>query len=503
MPKWGADIAAAALRAGMGDPKMPPMRPEPPAMKSPNDAPKALQLIAPPPPTPEAISASNTLWKTLHKSSTWNYSKLFDGTTVSADVQIDAVRWHNELNDGKLTMEDIAEGYKAMTGRELRGIEIDDRIPTASDIQILASQAEAYFKQFRDIAPVAKKATTFATLEKEEKKPRLLMSVPRQPITTSCKSGMDTLHHWCALKQTLESLGAEIIQLDPKRPRATRVDLDEQLEIFTRDPVIVMDDRKIALVPDFAAMKKEGREIPEDPHVPAMVAELRKQGYKIQPYKGRTQGGDVIYDAERKLILVGLDRAGFDVNRCFTADDATAMEELTGCKVIRVKRMAYKFYHLDTAIGQLPGGKYLINPIVTDDATYKEIKTHIGEKNIIELPREEERYCSNLIAVGKTLVMPSCSEALEKQLVDAKFTVVTPEKVGLPAGAWDILNGSVHCMTQQVMRDIKITDKEAYAGVLSSLASADARKKETDLTTDASSLVSFAYHNSRATLRTK
>jgi N-dimethylarginine dimethylaminohydrolase len=424
--------------------------------------PPVMPVVPPPVPlTPEAIKASNIMWKALCKSGTWDYSKLFMGRNVSVGLSINATQF-NEFLDGKLTMLEIAEGYRAMTGQNLLDIAVDARLPEQEDIQAVASQIETHFFNFRDIGKVGEKASILRTVKEGEAPQRLLMAIPRQPVPTTCKEGTDRLHHWCALQRTLQSLGASVINLDPMRPRAVPHIDAESLEIFTRDPVLVLHDRKEVLVPDFAAMAAEGRPMSFDPHVPAMVNELMREGYTAKHYKGHTQGGDFIYDPHNKLILVGLDMAGFDVNNRFTAADAKAMEKLTGCKVIRVKRMAYKLYHLDTAIAPLPGGKYLINPAVTDDKTYAQIKQIIGEKNIIEIPREEERYVANLIAVGNSLVMPACGEELEKRLKKEGFTVVTPEKVGLPAGAWDIQLGSVHCMTQQVRRNEKETEGKSF-----------------------------------------
>jgi hypothetical protein len=227
-------------------------------------------------------------------------------------------------------------------------------------------------------------------------------------------------------------------------------------------------------------MEKEFRPGRPDPHLPAMEKELKKQGYKIEKYKGYTQGGDFIYDPQRKLILVGIGMAGFDINRTFTEEDAKALGKQTGCEVIRVKRTSYKHYHLDTAISVLPNGKWLITPRVTDEATYKKLQAKVGAGNIIDIPVEEERYFANLIAVGRTLVMPSCSTPMKQRLEQEGLKVLTPEMVGLPSGAWDIRQGAVHCMTQQAMLWLKENDKDAYNSLMSSPEFRNSWRKKLD-----------------------
>ncbi len=46
--------------------------------------------------------------------------------------------------------------------------------------------------------------------------------------------------------------------------------------------------------------------------------------------------------------------------------------------------------------------------------------------------------------------MPHCSAELEKTLKEKGLDVVTPEKMGLPAGSWNFEDGAIHCATLQI-----------------------------------------------------
>ncbi len=455
MKHWAREIALATALAGLQG-EAGAQEPTPRAMVAPMPQASIKTLSSQRKafkPNANEIAGSQKLWKAVLGASEWNYGRLFSGDVLEVGLKLDAAKLLAVIDDQRMSMREVADGYKVVTGQELLEIAIDGRAPDLADVEAVAAQMEKAFRSFGSTARVGKKAEAFRTVGKEEKKPRLLMSLPRQPTIASCANGMDHQEHWCALKQVLESLGAEVVQLDAGRaPKGSNKD-DQSLEVFTRDPVLVLHDPKLVLVPDFQSMQKEFRAMDADPHVADMVGALKKLEYTVSKYSGYTQGGDMVYDPVRRLILVGLGRAGFEVNRRFTQDDADVMSKITGCKVIRIKRMSAHFYHLDTAIVPLPMGKYLINPACLEEKAFQELQTLIGRENIIEIPREEQRFFANLMAAGNTLVMPSCSEALEKALMDEGFKVVTPEKIGLPTGAWDILQGAVHCMTQQVKRD--------------------------------------------------
>jgi N-dimethylarginine dimethylaminohydrolase len=417
-----------------------------------------------------------SLWNAIRPA--WGYSRITrpDGTT-SFGVTIDPVRLHAELQEPpdryteRLTNRQIAAAYQEMTGQSLNGFPIDDNHPTVANVRLVASGMEQYFNQLQQTPTTAVAAAAEArTLPMDapvEQRTRFIMSTPREPLE-SFEQTRDRLRHWAALRQTVEAVGGRVILMEPTR---AAVSARRNLEIFTRDPVIVLDDRRIALVPSDDALPRngEGALTLSAHHIPDMVNELRQRDYTIRQYSGYAEGGDVVYDRQRRLILVGYDAQAAPGSQRFTAEDAASMARQTGCTVMRVPRTSQHFYHLDTAIGVLPDGQYLINPTCTDQATLTALRNRVGADNIVEVDRNERRYVSNMVTVGNTLIMPACSPALANRLSDLGYTTVTPETVGLPAGAWDIQRGSVHCMTQEAMLNIRSRDPDAYASLLRTL----------------------------------
>jgi N-dimethylarginine dimethylaminohydrolase len=272
--------------------------------------------------------------------------------------------------------------------------------------------------------------------------PRFLMCRPQHfAVTYSINPWMDprvwaesgeALHaaaarQWEGLYRTLLARGAavEAIEPAPELP-----DL-----VFTANAAVVLDRR--AVLARFLHPERQC----EQPVFAAGFRALQARGLIDEimelPEGVTLEGaGDCIWDRWRGLFWMGYG---------FRSDVAAsrAIEERLGVRCLPLALADPSFYHLDTAFCPLPGGNILYYPEAFTAAALNFIHDHVPPAQRIPLDRADAaRFAANAVCFDQTLVLSSCSEALQRALEERGYTVAkTPLQTFLRSG------GSACCLT--------------------------------------------------------
>ena len=237
-------------------------------------------------------------------------------------------------------------------------------------------------------------------------------------------------------------------------------------QVFTRDPLIVNHRKKEVYLPDF------------DATYPKLIAEhtagqlefmehYKKLGYTIISAHMSTEGGDIqpylSNKGERQELWIGSHLARED-GRLLTAfakeqeldilllPQPIAIEErIRGQTKPITNAVDPRFYHLDTFFSALPNGEVLIYEPATTKEACDNLKKRVGEENYIPITEDDAAFmATNLVSVGRTLIMPHCSKTLQDMLEARGYQIVSPETLGLPENFFRFQNGASHCMTNEL-----------------------------------------------------
>lgn len=198
-------------------------------------------------------------------------------------------------------------------------------------------------------------------------------------------------------------------------------------------------------------------------------------------------GGNVFYDKNRGIYFVGAkktddisDEVFYDTLHQFTS----ALELASGTRVVSVpfvKNIGINgnsfFYHLDLIMNLTNDGKMIVYPDVIEASAYAQVKKLVGEENLIEVDAETaEKYGLNFVSTNHVLVMPACSEAVEKQLMQNGYSVLTPAKLGLGDTAFKFFDAGPHCITLDQYHDI--APQQKIVNILNDFAEGDISGEE-------------------------
>jgi N-dimethylarginine dimethylaminohydrolase len=227
-----------------------------------------------------------------------------------------------------------------------------------------------------------------------------------------------SMEQWAQLVGNLEEAGATVETIEP-------VDSLPDM-VFTANAGLVWGDR---FVPSrFKHQERSG----EEPHYERW---FRTHGWRVVPLDGRPYfegAGDALPFRDRIV-------AGYRIRSEFDAH--TALAKVLDVEVLSVELTDPRFYHLDLTFCPLDEQRALVVPEAWDEYGREVIKAIVPEP--IALTHEESlAFCANSIVVGDTVVMPSCTQRLGRELERAGFTVVvSPVDEFLKAG------GGVRCLT--------------------------------------------------------
>ena len=226
------------------------------------------------------------------------------------------------------------------------------------------------------------------------------------------------LTQWEALVATLREAGAEV-EIQP--PVEGLPDL-----VFTANAGLVDGNRFIP-----ARFRHPERQA-ESPYDIAWFREAGSEIVELPELVSHEGAGDALPFAG-KLI------SGYR-----TRSDAAAHAHLSlliGAPVLAVELVDPRFYHLDLTFCPLDDRRAIVNPLGWDAYGNKVIEALVPEPLVLE-DEEALGFVANSVVVGSTIVMPSCSPRIGRQLEAWGFDVaVTPVDEFLKAG------GACRCLT--------------------------------------------------------
>lgn len=226
------------------------------------------------------------------------------------------------------------------------------------------------------------------------------------------------LSQWEALVTTLREAGAEV-EVQP--PVEGLPDL-----VFTANAGLVDGNRFIP-----ARFRHPERQA-ETPHDIAWFRAAGAEIVELPELVSHEGAGDA------------LPFAGKLVSGYRTRSDAAAHSHLSlmiGAPVLAVELVDPRFYHLDLTFCPLDDRRAIVNPLGWDAYGNKVIEALVPEPLVLE-DEEALGFVANSVVVGDTIVMPSCSPRVGRQLEAWGFNVaVTAVDEFLKAG------GACRCLT--------------------------------------------------------
>jgi len=237
---------------------------------------------------------------------------------------------------------------------------------------------------------------------------------------------------WARLHRKLLDLGAAV-ELVP--PAAGLPDL-----VFTANSAIVLD--RTALLARFRHPERQ----PEEAHFEAAVRRLQCHGVidaVIKPPEGLSLegAGDCVFDQTRGLFWMGHGPRSDRRAQAVVADTF-------GVEVVALELADPRFYHMDTALGALPGGEVMYIPGAFTAAGRAEIEARVAAHDRIAIAEKDAiGLAANTVCVGRDLVMPTCGARLRADLGDRGYRVhIVPLPSFLRSG------GAAFCLTLRLDR---------------------------------------------------
>jgi N-dimethylarginine dimethylaminohydrolase len=235
------------------------------------------------------------------------------------------------------------------------------------------------------------------------------------------------VRQWAGLHRTLMANGAAIETIDPEPGLPDLV--------FTANAAVILD-RKALLARFFHPERQR-----EQPVLMAAFRALQARGF-IDDVVEMPEGvalegaGDCIWDRQRGHFWMG---SGYRSE----AAAVKVIEREFGVGCIPLALADPNFYHLDTAFCALSNGDVLYFPGAFTPAALEIIHHHVPTAHRIALDRADAaRFAANAVALGRSVVLSSCSVALRRTLEDRGYKVAkTPLHAFLRSG------GSACCLT--------------------------------------------------------
>ena len=274
---------------------------------------------------------------------------------------------------------------------------------------------------------------------------------------------------WQALQAVLEHSGAQVHTLQPTKWRLG----GERSAMYVRDVGFMVrpDGQSICVLADgnHKLLRQEAGPV---------QGALDALGVGHVPIHGSAEGGNLVSDPSRNVLYWGVNNRnhmrellmkGHDfhpfwrafeyrphaerVNRLkrakpsaealMRANDVltTAPQMQQDGNPMRILPMftkdehAVEFYHLDGALGVLPGGQMVACTPVLSRVSQRVLEA--SGADIYPLSIEEARDgATNIITVGNRIITPSAPSGLKRFYEEHGYEVIDPRSVGLSEGSW-------------------------------------------------------------------
>lgn len=244
-------------------------------------------------------------------------------------------------------------------------------------------------------------------------------------LTRNARRGWDTL------KQTYESLGA---QVHVQTPAKGLPDL-----VFTANAGVVLDHK--VLLARFRPLERQG----EEAHNRRVFETLQQQGVidsiHLMPHGVFFEGaGDALWDAQRGFFWLG-----YGPRSSYEARDT--LQAVFGQPSLSLELVDPRFYHLDTCLCLLSGGEVLYYPKAFSQEGRALIQALAGDQAIEADDIDALHLGVNSVCLGKDVVMGYCSPGLEARLQARGYRV---HRVDLTP--FNQSGGSSYCLTLRLDR---------------------------------------------------
>ncbi len=222
---------------------------------------------------------------------------------------------------------------------------------------------------------------------------------------------------WRGLRETLSALGLEVELVEQER--------DTPDMTFTANAGIAVGERFIPANFRFPERQRE------EAHFTRWFEE---QGYRIEaihePHYWEGEGDVLPGD--------GVVFAGYRFRTEYRALDH--VDELLGCETVRLELTDPRFYHLDTCLAPLGGGRALFYPAAFTTDARAALEQHVGTLIAVS-EHDADRFACNAVLAGETVVLNTGCAQTVRTLRDHGFAVVeTPMDEFIKAG------GSAKCL---------------------------------------------------------
>lgn len=146
--------------------------------------------------------------------------------------------------------------------------------------------------------------------------------------------------------------------------------------------------------------------------------------------------GDALRDDARNMIWCG--------HGWRTGEAAPALlEKIFARRVVPLRLIDPRFYHLDTCFCPLPGGALLYYPAAFDAASREAIEAVVPPRMRIEVDEADARaFACNAVESSGRIVMNDASPKLRRRLLDADLTPIPT-----PLGEFMKAGGGAKCLT--------------------------------------------------------
>ncbi|ATQ69541.1 MULTISPECIES: dimethylarginine dimethylaminohydrolase family protein [Methylosinus] len=230
---------------------------------------------------------------------------------------------------------------------------------------------------------------------------------------------------WETLRRTL----ARTVDIELVTPAAGLPDM-----VFTANAGFTLGDTVV--VSRFSAEERRAEE-------PLFRAHFAAQGFNLAPWPQDIAfegAGDALIDRAQKLVWCGYGMRS----------DAAAPQTLEAVlerRVIGLRLIDPRFYHLDTCFCPLAGGFVMYHPPAFDAESRAAIERETPPEKRIEIGEDDaSRFACNAVDLCGEIVMNDASPALQNRLRAAGFApLLTPLGEFMKAG------GSAKCLTLKLV----------------------------------------------------
>jgi lysine-ketoglutarate reductase/saccharopine dehydrogenase-like protein (TIGR00300 family) len=232
---------------------------------------------------------------------------------------------------------------------------------------------------------------------------------------------------------------SQLVEIIERFARVEIIEPAEQLPdmCFAANAGLVIENRFIAS--SFRVSQRRGEE-------PLYAAWFRSKGFEVlrtpddQPFEGE---GDALVHPGEQVVW-----AGYGVRS--SLESHRTLAEAFNIDVVSLRLVDERFYHLDTCLYPLPGGRLVYYPPAFDEPSLREIHRRIPADRRIEVQDDDAlRFACNALRLGETIITNYASPDLQSRLAEWGYDVIS-----CPVDEFMLAGGAVKCLTLLLEQDL-------------------------------------------------